>query len=108
MKAWLKGGLIGLGIDIILVLFSWWPTFTNPETGWEATGFLLGITQSLAIIPIPLVSLIDKINYLLGLHVNVIVRELIPITIFGLVGYFLIGALIGFSISRTKKARQKP
>ena len=91
MKAWLKGGLIGLVLDLVLILF-----VTLTSSPKEAIFLALTITQ--------------LFPYLL-LYGGDSVPNIFLIMIIGLLTYFIIGAilgvLIGFIVRKIKQRNQK-
>tara|TARA_Y100000310_G_scaffold337377_1_gene424296 strand:+ start:372 stop:623 length:252 start_codon:yes stop_codon:yes gene_type:complete len=77
MKTWLKGGLIGAGIYVINALVVLiYCSFS--ENSWCG---LLGIFKELGFLAIPLIA-------------------------FNLIGYFIIGAVIGWIVQKIKQQKE--
>lgn len=82
MKTWLKGGIILLGLDLILMAISY--LTSSPGKGRSV---------ALSIAQFPFTSLFGYPNTLI-------------VIIGGLITYFILGSLIGFIISKFKKTKR--
>jgi len=99
MKAWLKGGLIGVGISVILIIIF-------ILCGLICVGDEACIGCLVFGIPLPgvLILLSEPFNFIS----NIILRktsEWLVFSIFSIVIYFLIGALIGWIVGKIKSKK---
>lgn len=99
MKTWLKGGLIGVGVSLVLIIYYLiWINFICPPFSGECG--IGAIFWYLAYFPISYI-----ISYILLPIANIIPQRigLVFLFIAGTVEYFLIGSLIGLIIQKIKK-----
>ena len=92
MKTWLKGGLIVLGLDILILLVTFVMSQSRSLDPDGAYGFLMIFTQ------MPFLMIIEPLtNETLQLGILVVLS---------LAGYFILGAIIGLIISKIKLKQQ--
>ncbi len=94
MKAWLKGGLIVAGINLVLIILA----FIVPSPAFSLDKSILEPNFGIILI-VPSILIFEGLKEIVYFKANTFISLVVIPTIV----YFLIGALIGWIIGKIKK-----